>query len=83
MLFKLLTLPLTAPISALTFVGEKVRDAALAQVYDVGVIKQELLALEVRLDRGEMTEEEFETLEMALIERLQEANRRLRASGPG
>jgi Gas vesicle protein G len=83
MLFKLLTLPFRGPIDAVTWIGEKLQDAALAQIYDTEAIRKELALTEAKLERGEMTEEEFEAIEAVLIERLKEASRRLQKAGPG
>jgi hypothetical protein len=83
MLFKLLSLPVKGPIDAVTWIGEKLHDAALAQIYDTEAIRKELAQQEARLDRGEMTEDEFEAIEAVLIERLKEASRRLQKAGAG
>ena len=83
MLFKILTAPLMAPIGAVKWVGEKLQDAALAQIYDTESIKRELSAYEGKLDRGEMTEEDYEAVEMVLIDRLKEAGRRLKQANAG
>jgi hypothetical protein len=83
MLFKLLTLPVKAPLNGLMWIGEKLQDAALAQIYDTEAIRKELAAHERRLEKGEMTEEEFEEIETVLIARLKEASRRLQQAGSG
>jgi hypothetical protein len=81
MLFKLLTLPVKGPLDGLMWIGEKLQDAALAQIYDTEAIRKELAAHEARLERGEMSEEEFEEIESVLIARLKEASRRLQQAG--
>jgi hypothetical protein len=80
MLFKLLTLPVKAPLDGLMWVGEKLHDAALAQIYDTEAIRKELAQHERRLEAGEMSEEAFEEIEAVLIARLKEASRRLKAA---
>ncbi|MBC7577755.1 gas vesicle protein GvpG [Tardiphaga sp.] len=82
MLFKLLTLPISLPIDAVGWIGNKITEAAEQQLYDTEAIKRQLEALEERLVSEELTEVEFEELELMLINRLREANRRLRAVGP-
>jgi hypothetical protein len=82
MLFKLLTLPISLPIDAVGWISGKIADAAEAQLYDTEAIKRQLEALEERLETDELTEAEFEELELVLIDRLREANRRLKAVGP-
>jgi hypothetical protein len=83
MLFKLLTLPVKGPLDGLMWIGEKLQDAAFAQIYDTEAIRKELAAHEARLERGEMTEEAFEEIEAVLIARLKEASRRLQQAGAG
>jgi hypothetical protein len=82
MLFKLLTLPISLPIDAVGWISDKIADAAEQQLYDTEAIKLQLEALEERLETDELTEAEFEELELVLIDRLREANRRLKAVGP-
>jgi hypothetical protein len=82
MLFKLLTLPISLPLDAVEWISGKIADAAEAQLYDTEAIKRQLEALEERLETDELTEAEFEELELVLIDRLREANRRLKAVGP-
>jgi hypothetical protein len=82
MLLSLLTLPLKGPLDAVMWVGGKLHEAALAQIYDSEAIRKELAAHEARLERGEIDEAAFEEIEAVLIERLKEAARRLnQASG--
>lgn len=82
MLFKLLTAPVTAPINSVTWLSKKIADAAEAQLNDTEALKRQLMALEAKLENGDLTEEEFEELELELVLRLQEANRRLQAAAP-
>ena len=74
MLFRLLTLPIAGPLDALTWVGEKLRDAAEAQIYDPSQIRRELEAAEDKLERGLLTEDAYEALEATLIQRLRDAH---------
>jgi hypothetical protein len=82
MLFRLLTLPVSLPLDAVGWIGDTIADAAEQQLYDSEAIKRELDELETRLQSHELTEAEFEALEIALIDRLREANRRLMAAAP-
>jgi hypothetical protein len=75
-------LPVSLPLDAVGWIGEKIGEAAEQQLYDTEAIKLELEALETRLESDELTEAEFEELELLLINRLREANRRLKAAAP-
>ncbi|CAL75175.1 putative gas vesicle synthesis protein, GvpG-like [Bradyrhizobium sp. ORS 278] len=79
MLFKLLTAPVLGPLNFVEWVGEKIDDAVQAQMDDTEALKQHLAALEQRLLKGELTEEEFETIEIDLVRRLQAAAERMAA----
>ena len=81
MLFKLLSAPLLAPLQFVEWVGETIENAAQAQLHDTEAIKDELVALEKRLESGELSEDEFEAIELGLVKRLQEASRRMAAAG--
>ncbi len=72
----LLTLPVSGPIRGALWVAEKIHEAAEDQRLDPGAIKRELGALERRLLAGEIDEEAFETAEAALLDLLDEAERR-------
>jgi uncharacterized membrane protein len=77
MLFKLLTAPVLGPLSFVEWVGEKIDDAVHAQMDDTESLKQQLVELEQRLVKGELTEEEFEAIEIDLVRRLQETAKRM------
>jgi hypothetical protein len=83
MLFKLLTLPISAPVSGFKFVLEQLQNVAEAELYDVDRIREQLLLLQLRLDEGELTEEEYVEREAEIIARLREARARQRAQVPG
>ncbi len=78
MLFKLLTLPVSLPLDGVQWVGEKIRDQAIAALNDPTELKRQLAALERKLEAGELGEEEFEALENELLLRLKEASRLMR-----
>lgn len=73
MLFKLLALPISAPLAGVAWIGEKIHETALAQLNDPAEIRRKLIALEAKLDAGEIAEDEFEALEDELIQRLKTA----------
>jgi len=68
-LLKLLTFPLSGPLA----VARVVRDEAERQLYDVGLIRQQLADVERRRQLGEVDEAELERQEEALLARLIEA----------
>jgi polyhydroxyalkanoate synthesis regulator phasin len=78
MLFKLLSLPITAPLAGVQWIGEKIHETALAELNNPAEIKRKLAALEAKLEAGEMSEAEFEALEDELIQRLKTASQMMR-----
>jgi len=72
LLTSLLTLPL-APVRGAMWVADQLVAVAEDQFYDVDAIYAELRELAAQLDAGELTEEEFDRAEDALLLRLQEA----------
>lgn len=83
MLFKLLSLPVTGAVDALSWVADTLTEAAEDVLYDPQALRQQLEAAEKRLEAGEMSEAEYETLENDLIARLRTAHARLAAKGQG
>jgi len=79
MLFKLLTLPLSGPIDALSWVADTVSNAAEDALHDPVELRKELEAAEARLESGDLTEAEYEEIEQVLIQRLREASQRMAA----
>jgi Gas vesicle protein G len=72
-LAKLLTFPITAPLDGTVWLARQIANQAEAELYDEGRIRAELLNLELRHDLGEISEEEFEAAEEALLDRLKAA----------
>jgi hypothetical protein len=68
----LLALPVRGPIGALTWLARQVADAAMREMLDPVRIEAALLALERRLDAGEIDEAAFEAEETRLLEELAE-----------
>ena len=69
-LLNLLTLPVLGPIRGVVWLGKELRDQAERECYDDDAVRSELLALEEKLDLGEISEEEHREEEEALLERL-------------
>jgi hypothetical protein len=75
LLSSLLALPVSGPLAGLRFIAEKIHEAAIKEAFDPEAIKRELVALEKRLDAGEIDEQTFEREEMALLDRLRDARK--------
>ena len=73
----LLTLPL-APVRGTIWVAEQVQEEAERQYYDPARIRRELEQVDELRQAGELTDEDAEQLEDALVERLMESRRRTR-----
>jgi Gas vesicle protein G len=71
-LFKLLALPITAPIAGIRYCLEKTVEYAEAQMNDDAPVREELLELELALEEGRVTEDEFVEREAVLLARLRE-----------
>jgi len=59
-------------IGGIKFVLRRVAEAVDAEMNDVDTLRQELLAAQMRLELGEMTEAEFATLEAEVLARMRE-----------
>jgi hypothetical protein len=71
-------------IGGLKFVFGKLAAAADAELNDDSHLREELLAAQMRLELGELSEDEFRALEKDLLARLREIRERQRqGSGPG
>lgn len=66
----LLFWPVTGPSFLTRFSLEKVEDAVRTELTDDTALKEELMELQMRLDLGEITEEEYIAGESELMERL-------------
>jgi hypothetical protein len=67
MFLDLLIAPLTAPITGLTWIAEKVLDQASTELDLKGNLTKHLLALQLAFDLGEISEAEFEIREEELL----------------
>ena len=79
MLFKLLTAPVTLPMAGMKFVFQQIADLADQELNDEGVLREQLLLLQVQLEEGDIDEDEFVEREADLLARLREIKARKRA----
>lgn len=75
----LLTFPVSVPMKGAMWAANKVHDLAHEQYDDPDFIRKELVALEGQLLAGEISEEEFEEVELELVLRLKDAEAQKRA----
>ena len=71
----------TLLIGGIKFVLSKIAAAVDSQLNDDSVLREELLAAQMRLELGEITEKEFTAVEADILARLREI--RERQGGPG
>ena len=71
-LFRLLALPITAPAAGIRYCLDKVIEYAEQQISDDAPVRAELLELNLALEEGRVTEDEFAEREAALFARLRE-----------
>src|SRR5688500_2296528 len=71
-LFKLLGLPFSLPAAGVKFVFNQLIETAEQEMMDDGPVKEALLELQMRLEDGEIEEEEFAEQELVLFQRLRE-----------
>lgn len=72
MLFKLLGLPFSLPAAGVKFCFQQVLNAAEAELMDPAPVKEALLNLQLQLEEGELSEEEYVEQEAVLMRRLRE-----------
>ena len=71
-LFKLLGLPFSLPAAGVKFVFNQLIETAEQELMDDGPVKEALLELQMKLEEGEIDEEEFAEQEAVLFQRLRE-----------
>jgi hypothetical protein len=71
-LFKLLALPITAPAAGIRYCIEKVVEYAEHEANDDEPVREQLLELQIELEDGRVTEEEYVEREAVLLARLRE-----------
>lgn len=82
-LLKLLTFPVSGPVTGTRWVLETVLREAERRHYDPAAIRQQLADLETQHRTGRLSDEEFDRREEALFERLMEAREFHRSRQPG
>jgi hypothetical protein len=68
--FDLLTSPVLGPIKGVHWLATKIAEAAEGEILDEGKVRGELSELQMCLDMGDITEEEYDEREKVLVERL-------------
>ncbi len=76
MLFDLLFFPVTLPTAGIKFVFRQILTVAEKELYDPEKIHEELLLLQLRLEEGRISEQEYEKQEAAIMLRLREVRER-------
>jgi hypothetical protein len=71
-LFKLLALPLTAPVAGIKYCMEKVLEVAEHQMWDEEPVREQLILVNEAYEEGRMPEPEFREREAELLARLRE-----------
>lgn len=66
-----LIFPFLIPIKGLAWIAEKLKETAEVELYDEGKVKEELFNLQMRLEAGEISEEEYNKKEPEILERLE------------
>ena len=69
-------------VGGIRFVLGKVVQAVDAELNDDTVLREELLAAQMRLELGEITEEQFQEIEKDLLARIREVRERNTAPAP-
>ena len=61
---------LLAPVKGVVWLGEKLNEVAEKELNDDGLIKQELMELQLRFELDEINEQEYNEKEKELLDRL-------------
>jgi hypothetical protein len=72
MLLKLLLSPVMGPINGVVWIAEKIEERANTEFDDQENLNKQLLTLQLSLDMGEITEEEYDAQEEEILLKLQE-----------
>ncbi len=65
----------TAPIDVLTKIGEKVKEEADKEFYDLSTIQRKLVYLQTMYEQGEIPEADYQKQEEELLARYEQAKR--------
>ena len=71
MLLRLLMAPVTAPLSGVTWIAEKILDQVEDPTDELEALQKQLLTLQLAFDMGDVPEAEFEDQEEALLLQIQ------------
>jgi hypothetical protein len=67
MFFDLLIAPITAPLSGISWIADKLLEQAETELDETENLHKRLLALQLAFDMGDIAEEEFEVQEEELL----------------
>lgn len=81
MLIKLATAPVSAPLAGFKFILRTILEVAEKELYDVDKLREQLLLLQMQLEAGEVSDEEFREREADIIARLRVARERQQGLG--
>lgn len=81
MLLKLLGAPISAPLAGFKFILNQLAEMADRELFDEDRLREELLLLNLRLDEGEISEEEFLAREAEIMVQLRAARERRQGQG--
>ncbi len=79
LLSDVLLAPVTGPLHFVRLALEALKDQANSQLPDEQSLRQELIALNMRLELGQLSEEEFQKQEAALLQQLKDLRAAARA----
>ena len=79
-LFKLLALPLSAPVAGIKYCMEKVLEVAEHQMWDEEPVREQLILVNEAYEEGRMREDEFREREAELLARLREIREHKKAA---
>jgi hypothetical protein len=71
-LLKLLALPITAPAAGIKYCIDKVVEYAEHEANDEGLVREQLLELQIELEEGRVTEDEYAEREAVIFARMRE-----------
>ena len=72
----------TILVGGIRFVLDKLANAVDTELNDDTALREQLLAAQMRLELGELTQQEFESLEAEILARLREIRDRHQGPGP-
>ncbi|HEX5414166.1 MAG TPA: gas vesicle protein GvpG [Chloroflexota bacterium] len=73
MLFQILGAPIGGPIAGMKFIFNQILEMAERELYDEDRIREDLLLLQLQLEEGEVSEDEYVEREAEIMARLREA----------